>query len=287
MTDKTYRLVTGGCSFSKRADLPIMKEQEKTWSNAIEESFDFPFYYHTGEPASGNSLISRRVIYTLSNILKIPNIKSDEIILSVMWSDPIRTDLFASIDETYKWPELTQHKGNTEPLRLGEGFDTSYNQENKNCIILLRSTMTPGSTDLFEKKYLLYFTDILCGMGIKKSLIHLTWEAAKKVRGADEIFVATDDQRIYDAVNRFGGKAIMTSKSCKNGTERCAEAVEKMSANPDIVINFQGDAPLTPPWFIEALIENITDAVIFADIKGNVIYANHQARSICGLDKSD
>ena len=49
-----------------------------------------------------------------------------------MWSDPIRTDLFASIGETYKWPELTQHKGNTEPLRLGEGFDTSYNQENKN-----------------------------------------------------------------------------------------------------------------------------------------------------------
>ena len=60
-------------------------------------------------------------------------------------------------------------------------------------------------------------TKLNCGMGIKKSLIHLTWEAAKKVRGADEIFVATDDQRIYDAVNRFGGKAIMTSKSCKNG----------------------------------------------------------------------
>ena len=37
----------------------------------------------------------------------------------------------------------------------------------------------------------------------------------------------------------------------------------------------------------QALIENITDAVIFADIKGNVIYANHQARSICGLDKND
>ena len=43
MTDKTYRVVTGGCSFSKRADLPIMTEQEKTWTNAIEESFEFPF----------------------------------------------------------------------------------------------------------------------------------------------------------------------------------------------------------------------------------------------------
>ena len=96
-----------------------------------------------------------------------------------------------------------------------------------------------------------------CGMGVKKSLIHLTWEAAKKVRDVDEIFVATDDRRISDAVNEFGGKTIMTSKSCKNGTERCAEAVEKISIKPDIVINFQGDAPLTPPWFVEDLIENI------------------------------
>ena len=96
-----------------------------------------------------------------------------------------------------------------------------------------------------------------CGMGVKKSLIHLTWEAAKKVRYVNEIFVATDDHRISDAVNEFGGKTIMTSKSCKNGTERCAEAVEKISIKPDIVINFQGDAPLTPPWFIEALIETM------------------------------
>jgi len=152
MTDKTYRVVTGGCSFSKRADLPIMTEQEKTWTNAIEESFEFPFHYHTGEPASGNSLISRRVIYTLSNVLKIPNIKSDEIILSVMWSDPIRTDLFASHNETYKWPHLTKNKGNTEPLRLGEGFDTSYNQENRNWGYL-RSGGFPSKDGYTYKEY--------------------------------------------------------------------------------------------------------------------------------------
>ena len=96
-----------------------------------------------------------------------------------------------------------------------------------------------------------------CGMGVKKSLIHLTWEAAKKVRDVDEIFVATDDRRISDAVNEFGGKTLMTSKNCKNGTERCAEAVGKISIKPDLVINFQGDAPLTPPWFVENLIKNI------------------------------
>ena len=50
-----------------------------------------------------------------------------------------------------------------------------------------------------------------CGMGVKKSLIYLTWEAAKKVRYVDEIFVATDDRRISDAVYEFGGKTIMTS----------------------------------------------------------------------------
>ena len=132
MTDKPYRIITGGCSFSKRADIPIMKEKEKTWTNAIEEYFDIPFYYHTGEPASGNSLISRRVIYALSNVLKIPNIKKEDILVSVMWSDPIRTDLFGSLEETYKWPELTKHKGNNEPLRLGEGMETAYNQENRN-----------------------------------------------------------------------------------------------------------------------------------------------------------
>ena len=94
-----------------------------------------------------------------------------------------------------------------------------------------------------------------CGMGVKKSLIQLTWEAANKVRDIDEIFVATDDRRISDAVNEFGGKTVMTSKSCKNGTERCAMVLEDIKLESDVIINFQGDAPLTPPSFVGTLIE--------------------------------
>ena len=59
----------------------------------------------------------------------------------------------------------------------------------------------------------------------KKSLIQLSWEAANKVSGVSEIYVATDDKRIEEHAVTFGAKVIRTSSKCKNGTERCAEAV--------------------------------------------------------------
>ena len=90
--------------------------------------------------------------------------------------------------------------------------------------------------------------------GSRKSLIELSWEAAKQVEGISEVYVATDDSRIRDAALDFGAKVIMTSSNCANGTERCAEALENANLDADLVINLQGDAPLTPPWFIEALI---------------------------------
>jgi 3-deoxy-manno-octulosonate cytidylyltransferase (CMP-KDO synthetase) len=90
--------------------------------------------------------------------------------------------------------------------------------------------------------------------GSKKSLIELSYNAAKKVRGVDAIYVATDDDRIADAARAFGADVIMTSESCRNGTERCAEAVKNAGLNHDLIVNLQGDAPLTPPWFVEDLI---------------------------------
>ena len=92
------------------------------------------------------------------------------------------------------------------------------------------------------------------GHGFKKSLIQLSWEAASRVQNVDEVFVATDDNRIRVEAESFGANVIMTSKKCKNGTERCAEAMKKINFFGDIVINFQGDAPLTPEWFVEDLI---------------------------------
>jgi 3-deoxy-manno-octulosonate cytidylyltransferase (CMP-KDO synthetase) len=88
----------------------------------------------------------------------------------------------------------------------------------------------------------------------KKSLIQLSWEAANKVSGVTEIYVATDDKRIEDHAVSFGAKVIRTSLKCKNGTERCAEAVNNAQLDAEIIINFQGDAPLTPSWFVEDII---------------------------------
>ena len=90
--------------------------------------------------------------------------------------------------------------------------------------------------------------------GARKTLLERTWEAGRQVHGAPRIVVATDDGRIESAAQGFGAETVMTSTACRNGTERCAEAIEALGGDFDIVVNLQGDAPLTPPWFIEELI---------------------------------
>jgi len=90
--------------------------------------------------------------------------------------------------------------------------------------------------------------------GQKKSLVRRSWEAARKVSGIANVVVATDDDRIRRACEMFGANVVMTSSACANGTERCAETVQKLGVNFDVVINLQGDAPLTPSWFIESLV---------------------------------
>lgn len=90
--------------------------------------------------------------------------------------------------------------------------------------------------------------------GSRKSLIRMSWEAAQSVDGVDEVHVLTDDDRIAEAARDFGASVIMTSSACENGTARCAEAVASGAVTADIVVNLQGDAPLTPPWFITAMI---------------------------------
>ncbi|MBM9593607.1 3-deoxy-manno-octulosonate cytidylyltransferase [Roseitranquillus sediminis] len=87
-----------------------------------------------------------------------------------------------------------------------------------------------------------------------KTLIHRTWERAVEAVGADAVWVATDDGRIAEAVRGFGGRVAMTSADCRNGTERCAEALPQLG-DPDLVVNVQGDSPLTPPWFVTGLVD--------------------------------
>ena len=89
--------------------------------------------------------------------------------------------------------------------------------------------------------------------GMAKSLIQRSWEAAATIDGAAGVWVATDDGRIADAVSAFGGKVLMTSPDCRNGTERCAEAAAQLS-DIDVVVNLQGDAPLTPAEAVVPLV---------------------------------
>lgn len=93
--------------------------------------------------------------------------------------------------------------------------------------------------------------------GTTKPLIQRSWETAMAVRGVDSVYVATDDDRIAGVAAEFGAQVLMTSTNARNGTERCAEALARLGVPPDIVINLQGDAPLTPPWFIEDLIRSM------------------------------
>lgn len=90
--------------------------------------------------------------------------------------------------------------------------------------------------------------------GQARPLIQRAWEAASAVPGAAGVWVATDDDRIADAVRGFGGAVVMTSDKCRNGTERCAEALADLPADLDIVVNLQGDAPLTPGFIVTELV---------------------------------
>ena len=84
-----------------------------------------------------------------------------------------------------------------------------------------------------------------------KSMIQRVYEQVSKVLA--DVYVATDDQRVFDAVLAFGGRAIMTSDQHKSGTDRCYEAYSKLSGNFDVVINVQGDEPFIQPEQIETL----------------------------------
>ncbi len=86
--------------------------------------------------------------------------------------------------------------------------------------------------------------------------VHRLAAAAPSV---ERVLVATDDDRIVRAVQAFGGEAILTPAACRNGTERAFEAVKDFAAEDDVIVNLQGDAPLTPPWVIDAAAAAMAD----------------------------
>lgn len=84
-----------------------------------------------------------------------------------------------------------------------------------------------------------------------KSMIQRVYEHVQPC--LDEVWVATDDARIREAVEAFGGRVVMTSDQHRSGTDRCLEAALMLGGDYDVVINIQGDEPFIQPAQIEAL----------------------------------
>ncbi len=89
--------------------------------------------------------------------------------------------------------------------------------------------------------------------GAAKSLIQRSWEAGIAVPEAARVIVATDDNRIAEHARGFGAEVMLTSANAANGTERCAEVAARLP-EAGLIVNLQGDAPLTPPEFVSAVI---------------------------------
>ena len=95
-----------------------------------------------------------------------------------------------------------------------------------------------------------------------KIMLERVWNIACQAVSPSQVYIATDDQRIIDAAKAFGAQAIMTPADCRNGSERVEAAVGELESKPGVVVNFQGDAVLTPPWVIKDLLSALekTDA---------------------------
>ncbi|HCE1501078.1 TPA: 3-deoxy-manno-octulosonate cytidylyltransferase [Vibrio parahaemolyticus] len=101
----------------------------------------------------------------------------------------------------------------------------------------------------------------ICG----KPMIQHVWERCCLAAGQEKVYVATDDSRIQNVVESFGGQVVMTSSDCLTGTDRLAEA--NLQLNCDFIVNVQGDEPLINPDDINVVIEaflksgNVTNAM--------------------------
>ena len=90
-----------------------------------------------------------------------------------------------------------------------------------------------------------------------KTVIQRVYEQVKSV--LSDVYVATDDERIFSCVESFGGKAVMTRKDHQSGTDRIQEAVEKTATQADVIINVQGDEPFIQPSQIQTLMQLFDD----------------------------
>ncbi len=118
-----------------------------------------------------------------------------------------------------------------------------------------------------------------------KPMVQHVYERAKKV--VQDVYVATDDERIAKAVSNFGGKFVMTSAIHPSGTDRCAEALSKIEGEFDLVVNVQGDEPFLDPNQIEKIIECFNDAetqiatLITPIKKSEILFDSNKVKVVC------
>lgn len=117
-----------------------------------------------------------------------------------------------------------------------------------------------------------------------KPMIFHVYNRSKKAKYADDVIVATDDERIKNVVEKFDGKVMMTSKKHQNGTERIAEVARKINA--DIIVNVQGDEPLISPEAIDQVIEpliadeNIKMTTLMTKVKNEAEFNDPNAAKV-------
>ncbi len=130
-------------------------------------------------------------------------------------------------------------------------------------------------------------------------MIQRVYEQVALAKGVSEIWVATDDQRIFDCVTEFGGKVIMTDVNHHSGTDRVCEAYKKIDVSADLVINVQGDEPYIKPEQIAEIISifekndadigtlikpiaqseelfNVNKVKVVTDLEGKALYFSRQ-----------
>ena len=90
-----------------------------------------------------------------------------------------------------------------------------------------------------------------------KLMIERVWEIGKAAANADKVVIATDSEEIKEVAESFGAEVLLTSEACTSGSERVCEAAALLGHTEGIVCSLQGDAVLTPPWVLEATIEEL------------------------------
>lgn len=85
-------------------------------------------------------------------------------------------------------------------------------------------------------------------------LIWHVWNRAKQATEFDDVWIATDSEEVFLAVESWGGKALMTSPNCRSGTERLAACLDRVQA--DLIVNVQGDEPLIDPQMLDNLVNH-------------------------------